>query len=309
MPKFSVIIPLFNKEKDIKNTIESALDQSFFDYEIIVINDGSTDESENEVLKFTDDRIVYLKTENRGVSQARNLGIKKSKGQLIAFLDADDIWYPNHLQVLYALYNEFPNAGILATNYEFIFSDSYMIKPYFIDVPKEDWKGIVVDFFKSSMKYRLAWTSAVCVPKTILNEIGDFDETITLGAGEDTDLWIRIILKKTFAFDTKITAQYNKRAGNQMTKSDTLKRSFAKLNKFIKEEETNTSLNLFLDLYRTEYAIKHKIAGDLSQFYFYKNQITTGNLTIKNRILINLPTFFLSFLYKIKKGIDKLKLF
>ena len=97
---FSVVIPLYNKANYIENTLKSVLDQTFTDYEIIVINDGSTDESEAVVRQFNDKRIQIFHQKNQGVSVTRNLGIEKSTGKLIAFLDADDYWLPNHLQEL-----------------------------------------------------------------------------------------------------------------------------------------------------------------------------------------------------------------
>ncbi|WP_276974283.1 glycosyltransferase family A protein, partial [Flavobacterium filum] len=122
-PFYSIIIPLYNKEKAIEKTLKSVFQQSFTDYEVLVINDGSTDKSEEKVKRFSDERLRLISTENRGVSQARNLGISESKGKLVAFLDADDYWFPNHLQSVFQLYQNFPEAGLLATNYQFYYSD------------------------------------------------------------------------------------------------------------------------------------------------------------------------------------------
>ena len=99
MPLFSIVIPVYNKHKHIAATLRSVFAQTFADFEVIVINDGSTDDSESEVLQFDDSRLVYVKTENRGVSQARNLGIEKATGDYIAFLDADDAWHPRKLEI------------------------------------------------------------------------------------------------------------------------------------------------------------------------------------------------------------------
>ena len=93
-PLFSIVIPLYNKEAQIAQTITAVLHQEEKNVEIIIVNDGSTDNSEAEVLKFSDHRINYFKTENRGAAAARNYGIAKAKGRFIAFLDADDHWEP-----------------------------------------------------------------------------------------------------------------------------------------------------------------------------------------------------------------------
>lgn len=300
-PLFSIIIPLYNKEKEIRQTLESVLLQSFHDFEVIVINDGSIDGSETIVKSFSDNRIKLITTANQGVSKARNLGLGKTTGQLIAFLDADDYWYPNHLEDLFQLYQQFPEAGLLATNYELYFGENSIIQPTFEAIPTSNWNGIVPDFFKSSMRYRLAWTSAVAVPKKVLVQIGNFDESITLGAGEDTDMWIRIAIAFPVAFTTTKSARYNMSAQNKISFSETTKRQFAKLNKFKNEEKTNSSLKKFLDLYRVVYALKHKLAGDSQNFEFYYAAIDLKNCSLKSRILLNSPRFVLQNLMKLSK--------
>ncbi|WP_415060983.1 glycosyltransferase family 2 protein [Flavobacterium sp.] len=146
-PIFSIIIPLYNKEKAIEKTLKSVFHQSFTDYEVLVINDGSTDKSEEKVKRFSDERLRLISTENKGVSQARNLGINEAKGKLIAFLDADDYWFPNHLEKLVELHQKFPEAGLLATNYQFYYSDKKIIQPIFEGIPNKKWSGLVPDFF------------------------------------------------------------------------------------------------------------------------------------------------------------------
>ncbi len=309
MPYFSVIIPLYNKENNIAATIESVLLQSFQDFEIIIVNDGSTDNSESKVLSLLNDKIKYFKTENRGVSQARNFAIEKSEGKILAFLDADDYWYVNHLEHLKLLRENFPEAGLLATNYEFYFSEKRILKPSFLGISSDFDMGIVEDFFHSSYEYRLAWTSAVAVPKNVLEEVGNFDENITLGAGEDSDLWIRIAIKYPVAFINKVSSRYKMDGVNRISHSNTLRRKFSKLDKFYLNEKVNPSLKKFLDLYRTEYALKHKLAGDRDKFMFYKKDISREHLNLKTKILFSLPSWLLRLLYKLKKllgiaGID-----
>lgn len=300
-PLFSIIIPLYNKEKEIRQTLESVLLQNFHDFDVIVINDGSTDQSEKIVGTFTDERLKLITTLNQGVSKARNLGIENAKGEFLAFLDADDYWYPNHLEDLFQLYQQFPEAGLLATNYELYFGKNSIVQPSFDAIPTSDWNGIVPDFFKSSMRYRLAWTSAVAVPKKVLAQIGNFDESITLGAGEDTDMWIRIATAFPVAFTTEVSAQYNMSAQNKISFSDTTKRNFARLDKFKEEEKTNSSLKRFLDLYRVVYALKHKLAGDSQNFEFYYAAIDLKNCSLKSKILLKSPRFVLQNLMRLNK--------
>ncbi|RZJ69424.1 glycosyltransferase family 2 protein [Flavobacterium sp.] len=303
MPKISVIIPLFNKERHIRKTLESALAQTFDDFELLVVNDGSTDESESEVLSLDDFRIRYFKTQNRGVSAARNFGISRAKGELIAFLDADDWWKPQHLQQLFDLYRDFGQAGLYCVNYVRFYSETRNRVPEFIGLPKFPWRGIVPDFFHSSYLDRIAWTSAVAVAKKVLDEVGNFDENITLGAGEDLDLWIRIALKHPVAFDSGISAFHNLSADNRMSLTQTKNRAFALLDKFSSEEKNNKSLKRFLDLYRSEFALKMKLAGD-KRFDFYRRAIAPENLSAKTKLLLASPTFALRSLYRFKKFLE-----
>ena len=99
----SVVIPLYNKEKQIAKTLQTVLNQTYQNFEIVIVNDGSTDGSVEEVLRISDSRIRLVNQENGGVSAARNRGIDEAKGEYIAFLDADDLWDIDHLEVLYQL--------------------------------------------------------------------------------------------------------------------------------------------------------------------------------------------------------------
>ena len=117
--KISVVIPLYNKEKQIAHTLQSVLNQTFQDFEIVIVDDGSTDGSVAEVEKFSDSRIRLIHQKNAGVSAARNRGIEAAKGDLIAFLDADDVWMPEYLATQYHLSQKYPDCNVFACNYEF----------------------------------------------------------------------------------------------------------------------------------------------------------------------------------------------
>lgn len=309
MSEISIVIPLYNKEKEIQNTLESVLQQSFPDFEVLVVNDGSTDSSESKVLAFSDKRIKYIKTENGGVSKARNIGIELATSPLVAFIDADDLWLVNHLDNLMTLHKDFPEAGLLIKNYKFVYAGNHQVQPVFNGIDSNNFRGIVDDFFYASLNFRMAWTSAVAVPKAVFKQVGVFDEEITLGAGEDTDMWIRIALKYPVAFDSKISALYKMDASNRISHSQTLKRNFSKLNKFSEEEKNNPSLKKFIDRYRVEYALKHKLAGDNETFKYYLNNADKKNINTKTKIILALPAFILRPMYRLKKVLEQKKLF
>jgi len=285
MPFFSIIIPLYNKEDSIDRTLQSVLVQTHKDYEIVIINDGSTDSSEAVVSNFKDQRIRYLSTENRGVSRARNLGIEKSKGVLIAFLDADDYWYPNHLEILYQLYLKYPKAGLYTTTYEKRFHKNSIFLANFKGINSTEQSFMIVDdFFDHNTIDAIAWTSVCAVPKNILVSIGGFDMSIT--HGEDTDLWIRIALKHQVTLATYITAIYHLDTINRSEEVDIIKKRFLKFSKFVKEEKHNLSLKKYLDYNRYAIAMQYKMSGDDVSAKRYFEPIDQKNLNWKHRILI-----------------------
>ncbi|MCX7548180.1 glycosyltransferase family A protein [Xanthomarina sp. F1114] len=285
MPLFSIIIPLYNKENFIVKTVQSALDQTCPDFEIIIINDGSTDSSLKQVKNLTDSRIRIFNIENQGVSHARNFGITKASAEYIAFLDADDLWLPNHLEALKNLIDTYPDCGLYASAYEKKIGHISIASNY-LNIP-QNWTGIVDDFFKSSLVSCIAWTSAVVVPKTVLKNLGGFDEKITLGAGEDTDLWIRIALQYQVAFNNHVTAIYNLHAENRISNSNTNLRQFLDLDVYEEAAKKNPSLKKYLDVNRFSIALQYKLVNNKKQQAYYINNLDRGNLNYKQRFLLN----------------------
>lgn len=178
----SVIIPTFNSAGMVREAVESVLGQTVAAHEIIVVDDGSTDKTA-EVLAPYFDRIHYLKQENQGVAAARNRGIAAAKGDLIAFLDADDVWHPRKLELQLRTMRERPEVGMLGTG---VF----------------DWPGAAPETTRkqSRLYARVAWwelvvrnrftTSSVVVRRALLEKVGQLDEE--LRGPEDLDLWLRI---------------------------------------------------------------------------------------------------------------------
>lgn len=115
MSYFSVIIPSYNLEQCISRSIFSVLEQTFTDFELIIVDDGSTDDTVNVIRKINDSRLSLICNPHRGVSAARNDAIKKCTSEYICFLDGDDYWYPNHLEVIKDNIESFANASFFAT--------------------------------------------------------------------------------------------------------------------------------------------------------------------------------------------------
>ncbi|OPJ65367.1 glycosyltransferase family 2 protein [Clostridium chromiireducens] len=204
MLKFSVVIPLYNKEKYLYKTIESVLKQTYADFELIIIDDGSTDNSLKIANSFNDDRIKVYKQANAGASAARNFGIKKAEGEFIAFIDGDDIWYENFLETIISLMNKYPNLKVYGTA---IGLNDYekQIESKRRNMEEKDF--IIENYFYYKIKKDIYLTaSSAVVKKEVFYDIGYFQEG--LRNWEDLDMWARITLKYDVAFSTKICAIY-----------------------------------------------------------------------------------------------------
>nr|WP_297307928.1 glycosyltransferase family 2 protein [uncultured Flavobacterium sp.] len=306
MSFFSIIIPLYNKELFLENTLKSVFNQTFSDFEIIIVNDGSTDKSLEIANSFQNEKITIYAQVNQGVSVARNLGIEKSTSNYCCFLDADDIWKPNHLQSLYDLIQKFPEAGLYCTRYETKISKIKTIQTVF-DFDNS-FQGYIVDFFKSSLVNRIALTSATCIPKKTFYTLGGFEPNIT--SGQDLDYWIRIALKNKVAISDQITLVYNFISENKsLSKTNIEKKILPDLEKYSQEEKKNLSLKRFLDLYRIEYALHFHIIGNKNKKEYYLKNVSPENINPKTQFLLKLPSNLLSKLLFTKRylkqfGID-----
>lgn len=302
MPVFiSIIIPLYNKEHYIRATLNSVLNQTFSNFEIIIVNDGSTDNSLELVKAIKDNRIRIFTIKNQGVSYARNYGIKKATGKLIAFLDADDFWFSNHLEVLERLYSKFPEAALFCTAYQKKIKNT-IIPSYYNTIPSaKNWMGIIDDYFLASTVNCIAWTSAVMITKEHVTKLNGFDETITMGAGEDIDLWLRCALKYPIAFSNTVTAYHILNADNRLSNSDTETRNFINLDKYENQAKTNSSLKKYLDLNRFSIAIKFKLANNQEMANKFSNNIDSKNLNYKQKIILSCNTKIIKQLIRLQK--------
>lgn len=207
----SVVIPLYNKEKQITHTLQTVLDQTLQDFEIVIVDDGSTDNSVAEVEKFNDPRIRLIHQANSGVSAARNKGIEESQYDLIAFLDADDEWKPAYLETQYALYKKYPECSVFACNYEFKDAKGNVSKTIIKRLPFEGTDGILNNYFEvASCSHPPICSISIMVKKTAIKNVGGFP--IGIKSGEDLLTWARLAVKykitysktplATFIFDT-----------------------------------------------------------------------------------------------------------
>ena len=228
--KFSVIIPLYNKAPYIRKALESVFAQTYTDYELIVVDDGSTDESASivetmlcEVMRLQDykatrledgkaedalpNRLIaqspyrLLKQKNAGVSAARNNGVAQASGDYIAFLDADDWWEPTYLERMAQLIEDYPDAGLYACNYYYHKDGKNIIK---VDIPTGYFNYPRAYFENFAMPVT---SISVAIPKKVYDLVGGFPLDIKLG--EDFLLWAKIALQYKVAFLNEPLAYYN----------------------------------------------------------------------------------------------------
>lgn len=202
---FSVIIPLFNKESSLEGCLRSVLNQTFEDFEIIVVNDGSTDGSNQVLCLFSEsNKIKVIQQSNRGVSGARNTGISHSEGKYIAFLDADDLWEQNHLVELFRLIEEFPSCGLYSTGHMVKRANATILPDYDI---YNNFFGKIEDIFDAfSRSLSCVNSSTACVSKANLSLIGGFPESAH--SGEDVYVWLQAGLLGGLGFSSLRTSTY-----------------------------------------------------------------------------------------------------
>lgn len=254
--RFSVIIPLYNKAPYVTKAINSVLSQTFTDYELIIMDDGSTDGSFDVALKTIENQIgchIYRQA-NGGVSVARNNAVALSQGEYLCFLDADDWWEPTFLAEMNHFVADYPEAGIYGTNYTIINETRHKTRVASVGVDSGFEKGYInyCQVYAKTM-YMPLWTGAVCMPRRVFDEMHGFPKGIKLG--EDFLLWIRIAMKYKVAFLNKPMSNYNQDV-------DGLNRGVGRLYEptahmlwnldFLAEEEkTNPELKQLLDNLRT----------------------------------------------------------
>ncbi len=252
--RFSVVVPLYNKEQFIQRTLQSIFDQTFADYELIVVDDGSTDQSYSKacaVVKNNNPNQYVVTQENEGVASARNKGAAMAKGDYICFLDSDDWWEPDFLEEIDRLITEYPDAGLYGTSFYLVKNGQQRVAPI----------GFEHGFIKGYINYCQTYARTLCMPITSSSVAipragfmasGGFRSHLTLG--EDFDLWIRLAISYPVAMVNKPLANYfqdlppSKRATRRL--HDPRHHMLWNLDYLSNEEAANPDLKLLLDRLR-----------------------------------------------------------
>lgn len=198
---FDVVMPLYNKEKFVGATITSVLAQSYADWRLVVVDDGSADGGADLVEQYADPRITLMRQANHGVGPARNAGIRAGKSEWIAFLDADDVWNADHLQELVALRTDFPEAALIGSAFVRF---SGTMRPR-AQSPGRSERRPARYFAECARGRELFVTSSAAARRTALDEVGPFED---LPGNEDVELWARLALHGQVAVSSRQTVNY-----------------------------------------------------------------------------------------------------
>lgn len=287
--------------------LNSVLDQSYRDFDILIINDGSTDQSLELVTEFNDHRIIVHSQENKGVSATRNSAIlfaKKNKYDRMAFLDGDDFWCTNHLSTLCGLFEKFPYAHIAASNYQLKRSRKTIDTQWSHFEHYED--QLLENFFNHNFLNSVFTCSTLMIQPQIIDEIGLFNEKLT--HFEDIDWFIRIGMKSKIAFSFKVTAVIDEIADNRSDLIEMKNRKLPNFNDYQAESKNYLGLEKYIDLNRFAIALAYRMENDICNTTLYQQKINLKNLSLKQQQLLKMSCLQLKSLKRTQKILGNLGL-
>ena len=214
---FSVVIPLYNKGREIARTLGGVAAQTYTPLEVIVVDDGSTDDSARVVEGLDLPGVRLIRQPNGGVSAARNRGIAEAKGDYIALLDADDYWKPEYLERVAALIGRYPGCGLYSMGFEVhrpegVFPNETVMQ-----------EGIVGNYFRTAMRVNLTQTSSVTIPRAVFERLGGFPEGMKLG--EDQYVWTKIARTYPVCYSPQRFSEFNLMAQNRSAQNYKMERT------------------------------------------------------------------------------------
>ncbi len=212
MPLISVVIPLYNKELSVQRAIKSVLNQSFQDFELIIVDDGSTDRSYIKAEELSESRITLIRQNNSGVSKARNKGVALAKAPYVAFLDADDAYHESFLATMASMLTHYPDAAFYCCRFEVVDELGRLMQTK--SALTSGFCGVLADFFISYKKDRLLiCPSSFMANKAQFQRVGGFAEDAAIG--EDIHLWIQLALQGQVIANDKIATTMFRNAENR----------------------------------------------------------------------------------------------
>lgn len=302
MARFSVIMPLYNKAPYVRKAVESVVEQTYGDWELIVVDDCSTDGSATVVEKIVDPRIRIVRLGvNGGVGAARNRAVAESTAAHICFLDADDWWEPTFLEEMAGLVERHPGAGIYGTGYYIVKNGRKRVAPIGVDEGFTEGEINYCQVYARTLCMPLTSIS-VCMPRRVFDEAGGFPTDVKLG--EDFLLWLRIALTHKTVLLNRPLANYNQDVAVTFRGTHHLhppeQNMLWKLGEYEPLEKTNPDYKQLIDNLRTyslqNYFLKAKYRDAAKQEL---SKVDWSKQNVKWRKLYNLPVGVLKIRFKV----------
>lgn len=283
--KFSVVIPLYNKETYVLNTLYSVFNQTYTAFEVLVIDDASTDKSFDVVKQLDDARVRILKhPKNLGLSSTRNTGIEAAKNDYIAFLDADDCWDTNFLASIVMLIKKFPSHKVFATYYKENFNGTVFIPKTKLSKKSSGNLITIPNFFKLNLGRLILTQSCLVVHKAALNELNNYDPSITFA--EDIDFYIRCFSKFELAYYYKPCHTQNTTVSNSLTQSSTSDKTYPDLKNYLGK---SAELDAFIYFYMYCFCQRLKLENRKEDFSALRNMMNLRAINLLQVILLYMP--------------------
>ncbi|HHP7231495.1 MAG TPA: glycosyltransferase family 2 protein [Xenococcaceae cyanobacterium] len=239
MVQVSVVIPAYNSMAYLPETVANVLEQTYGDFELIIVNDGSTDNTEAWIKQLTDPRIKLISQENRGLAGARNTGISKAQGEYIAFIDADDLWHPDKLTQQVKVLDAHPDVGLVYTWVTYISDDGTStgrtVKP---QAEGMIWQQLIA-------VNQIECGSVAMIRRACFERVGLFDPPLR-SYGEDWDMWLRLSLHYAFKVVREPLVFYRQRANSDSRNCSAMEQGYQKVLAKVKAtvpEELKPSIN------------------------------------------------------------------
>ena len=303
--RFSIVIPVFNKEKYIKETILSVINQTHDNYEIIIINDASTDNSLKIIEEVISDKAVIINNKNNlGLSASRNIGFEASSDKYIAFLDGDDVWDKNFLKEINELIINFPKESIFGTYYKENYNGKILYPKINIKEKLLGTKFVIKNFFEANLRRLIITQSCLVFKKNIFDTVGLYNPEITFA--EDIDFYIRCFQNFNLAYSYQTYHMQRKMVHKSISNSKTDNLNYPLLDKYL---GVSDELNRFINFYNYCFCRRKKNEGSKKSMIYYRNKIRFRWIGFLKTIVLFLPEFLYTTLlkfkrYLLKKGIN-----
>lgn len=297
MVRFSVIMPLYNKAPYVRKAVESVVAQTYKDWELVVMDDGSTDGSGEIVKSINDRRVRLVRQDNAGVSAARNRGVVESAAPHICFLDADDWWEPTFLEEMTQLIERHSDAGIYGTGYYIVKNGRKRVAPIGIDEGFTEGEINYCQVYARTLCMPLTSIS-VCIPRSVFDEAGRFPVDVKLG--EDFLLWLRIAMKHKIVLLNKPLSNYNQDVDITFRGTHHLhppeKNMLWRLGEYESLEETNADYKQMIDNLRT-YSLMNYLLDNQYRAAARKElaKVDWTKQPAKTRVIYRMPIALLKF--------------